>query len=361
MQIRIKIFALTLLAAMGCASIKNMAGKIEGTYYGYLPCASCPGIHYQLILNSDFTFTETLQYAGKNDVFILEDKFTLTRDSLIILKGKRDNEGMSRLIYKNGKLKVLSLSGEKIESGFSERYILNKGKPPVIREVEPITITGFKATGNEPFWGIEFEFGNIIKFTSLTEEYPELSFNMPDPERTSDISLIKYTAKTYNAEMIVNIARERCMDTMKGELFPYLVTVSIRKNHTDDYTDFRGCGQYLGTYRLNDKWILKKINGKQIEIPGSREHPQLEVDLAGKMIFGYGGCNRFHGRAELVNNNLVTGSIASTKIACPDTQDIENTFLHTLSEKTMEFRISDDTLVMTDGETELLFSRSEND
>ena len=233
------------------------------------------------------------------------------------------------------------------------------GEPQTVHEVEPLTLTGFKATGNEPFWGLEIEFQNVLKFTSLTEEYTELTFHMPDPDRPGDLSLITYSAKTYNAEMEVVISREECRDTMKDTLFPYAVTVSVRPDHTGDYTVFRGCGRYLGNYRLNDIWTLEKINGEPIDIPDSSQYPTLEIDLANKVIFGYGGCNRFHGRGELVSNNLVTGNLLSTKMACPDTQDIEDRFLKTLTGKRLNFTISDDTMVMTDGKTELFFKRAD--
>jgi heat shock protein HslJ len=226
-------------------------------------------------------------------------------------------------------------------------------------EVEPVTVIGFKATGNEPFWSLEIEFDNVLRFTSLTEEFPGFTFHIPHPESNEDVSVVKYSTRTYNAETEVVISREECMDTMKGDLFPYTVTVSLRKNHNEDFTVFRGCGQYLGTYRLNDIWVLEKIDGHPVDIPQSRQKPTMKVDLAGRTVFGYGGCNRYHGRAELVNNVLVTGNILSTKMACIDTQEIETIFLKTISSRTLEFEIDDEGMRMTDGKTELFFSRAE--
>ncbi len=237
--------------------------------------------------------------------------------------------------------------------------VLRKTAEEPVYEVEPITITGFKATGNEPFWALEIEFDNVLRFTSLTEEFPELTFHMPHAERNEDLSVVKYTTRTYNAETKVVILREECTDTMKGTRFPYTVTVSLRRSHNDDFTVFRGCGQYLGTYRLNDIWVLEKIDGEPVDIPQSRQKPTMKIDLAGRTVLGYGGCNRYHGRAELVNNVLVTGNILSTKMACIDTQEIENRFLKTISSQTLEFEIDDEGMRMTDGETELFFSRAE--
>ncbi|MFO7924055.1 MAG: META domain-containing protein [Bacteroidales bacterium] len=232
-------------------------------------------------------------------------------------------------------------------------------EPQTAQEVEPVTLTGFRATGNEPFWALEIEFGNVLNFTSLTEEFPEFIFPATDPERVDGLSLVKYYARTYNAQTVVEISREECTDTMKGNRFPYRVEVSLKRTRDDDFTVFRGCGQYLGTYRLNDIWVLEKIDGVAIDIPESKRRPTMEVDLAGRTISGYGGCNRYNGRAELVNNLLVTGNILSTKMACLDTQEIEDRFLKTISSQTLEFAIDDKGMQMTGGETELFFIRAE--
>lgn len=350
------IFFLCIILASGCGGIRTIAEKIEGTWYGYLPCASCPGIYYELSLNSDFTYSEVMQYEGTEDIFVGANRYSLTRDSVIILRGRDGADGMNRFAFSGRKLEMVSLTGERIEPGFPERYTLTRDKPVTV--AKPVTPAGFRATGNEPFWGLEIYFGNMIRFTSLTEEYPELSFSMPDPEREGDLSVVNYRLKSDTDEAIVTISREECTDTMKGDLVPYRVSVSISRGQTEDRTVFMGCGQYLDSYRLNDIWILEKIDGSPVEIPGSRQHPRLEVDLAGRTIYGFGGCNRFQGRGELVNNTLVTGNIISTKMYCEDTQETENRFMRTLTGKTLEFTFTDDGLVLTDGETKLTFSRA---
>ncbi len=243
-------------------------------------------------------------------------------------------------------------------SGIRKTADERTGEPQTIQEVEPVTPAGFKATGNEPFWALEIEFDNILKFTSLTEKYSEFTFPETGAERPNDLSLVKYRAKTYNAETEILIEREKCQDTMKDTIFPYSVTVSIRRSNDDTFKDFKGCGRYLGPYRLNDIWTLQEIDGKPLDIPGTREKPFLEIDLVNKVIYGYGGCNKFHGRAELVNNILVTGSILSTKMACLDTQHIEDRFLRVISAKSLRFEINGNVMHMTDGETELHFRRA---
>lgn len=347
---------LLLVLATGCAGIRNLPEQIAGTYYGYLPCAGCPGIFYELRLNPDRTYTEIIRYDGESDdPIISQNRYRLTRDSVVILRGKHETEGMNQFAIRNGKLEMLSLTGEKIETGFPERYILTREKHEFA--FQDTTKTGFRATGNEPFWSVEIEFDNLIKFSTLSAEGFEFKAHYEDPEKAGDLSWVKYSAKPNNGEFQVTITREECMDTMSGKIMPYSVFVAARRSHRESFRRFEGCGQYLGSNRLNDIWILEKINDKPVEMPDSKKHPTLQVDLAGKTIFGYGGCNQFHGKAELVNNRLVTGPVAATKMACINTQDTEERYLETISGKTLDFTIANSTLILGDGITKLTFSR----
>ncbi len=217
----------------------------------------------------------------------------------------------------------------------------------------------FRATGNEPFWAIEVEIDNKLKFTSLTENFPEFTLPYNPPERPGDMSLLVYRAKTSTVKAEVIIKREICTDTMKGNESPYTVTISLQQLAGGDSTVFKGCGTYLDNHRINDIWLLKKINGKPVEIPESRPYPSLEVDLANKTFFGYGGCNKFHGSLELNGNTIETGSVASTRMACADTGNLERIYLLAISNKQLDFTISDDsTMIIADGKTDLLFRRA---
>jgi heat shock protein HslJ/uncharacterized membrane protein len=358
MRINISIFIVMLVLAAGCSGIRYLPEQISGTYYGYLPCADCPGIHYELRLNSDRSYTEIIRYDDPaGETLTGSGRYRLTRDSVVVLRDRDYREGFNQFAVRNGKLEMLSASGERIETGFPERYILSgeKFEP----SFEEITVTGFKATGNEPFWHAEIEFGNIIKFNTLASEGFEFTAHYPDPETAGDMKTINYAAKTHNGDFRVTINREECIDNMSGEVFPYSVTVAARRSHRESYRRFQGCGQYMGSYRLNDIWVLEKINDEPISFLESKEHPTLHIDLAGNTIMGYGGCNQFNGRAELVNNRLVTGQVVATRKACPEIQEVENRFLETISGRPLDFSIQNSTLILGDGITKLTFSRAD--
>jgi heat shock protein HslJ/uncharacterized membrane protein len=358
MRVGIRLFLVIMILSAGCAGIRNLPEQLAGTYYGYLPCDGCPGILYELRLNPDLTYVEIIRHDepdGKEA--INENNYRMTRDSIIILRGKAEGEGMSHFAVRNGKLEMLSPSGEKIQTGFPERLILTMEKQVFTHG--DISDTGFRASGNEPFWGLEIEYGNIIIFKALSAEGFDFKAHYTAPERTSDTSPVKYQGKALNGEFQVTITREECLDTMSGEIFPYSVFVAARRSHRESFRKFEGCGQYLGSYLLNDIWTLDRINDRSIELPNSQKPPVLHIDLPGESVYGYGGCNQFHGSASLVNNRLVMGHIASTKMACAVTQHIEDRFFKAISGKTLDFSIENSTLILGDGMTKLTFVRAD--
>jgi heat shock protein HslJ/uncharacterized membrane protein len=357
MRINISIIAIMLVLATGCAGIRHLPEQVSGTYYGYLPCANCPGIFYELQLNPDRTYSEVIRYDDQASKPVTgTGSFRVTRDSVVILSNNYYREGMNQFAIRNGNLEMLSSSGEKIETGFPERYILKaeKFKP----SFEEITVTGFRATGNEPFWHAEIEFGNLITFNTLAAEGFEFTAHYPDPEKVEKPGTVKFSARTHNGDFHLTINRQECIDNMSGEAFPYSVLVAARRSHRESYRRFEGCGQFMGSYRLNDIWVLEKVNDQPVSFPDSKELPTLHIDLAAGTVSGNGGCNRFNGKAELVNNRLVIGQVISTRMACPETQQVENRFLETISDKTLDFSIQDSTLVLGDGTTKLTFSRA---
>ncbi len=349
------IFVLLLLVISGCAGMRHMADDLAGTYYGYLPCVNCPGIYYELRLDPDMNYRETILYDGlMEEPVIREHRYRITRDSIITLRGNYGEERMNQFAIRNDRLEMLSPDGERIETGFPERYILTKERhEPSFPET---TITGFRAFGHNPAWNLEMKFGEAVKFAVPSSNGFEFIAHQPEPEKSDDLSSVKYIAKAHNGEFHITIERGECIED-SGEMLPFRVHVAARRSHRESFRRFEGCGEYLGVHRLNDHWVLKEINDKPVEMPESKDHPTLLIDIPGNTIMGFGGCNSFSGGIELVNNRLVTGRITSTKKACIDTQHIEERFLGTISDKTLDYFIEDSMLILGDGITKLTFSR----
>ncbi len=83
------------------------------------------------------------------------------------------------------------------------------------------------------------------------------------------------------------------------------------------------------TYRLNDIWALENINGNESFLQGNNEkRPRLEIHVADKKFFGFGGCTDINGPVEIIEDSIRFGPAASTRKFCEGS--IENEFLKTL-------------------------------
>ena len=69
--------------------------------------------------------------------------------------------------------------------------------------------------------------------------------------------------------------------------------------------------------RLNDIWIVKRINGNAINESDYR--PSLEVNLKENKIYGSDGCNNYQGNITKASEiNIAFGPLASTRKMCQD-------------------------------------------
>jgi len=132
-----------------------------------------------------------------------------------------------------------------------------------------------------------------------------------------------------------------------------------QKTQTSGKEKYENRANLPGDDSLSGKWVLEKIDGKPVEMPLSKDNPYMEIELGDSTISGYGGCNRFHGRAKLEEKKLLTKQIISTKMLCLDTQHIEDSFLGTLSAGRLEFSIEDSVLTLSNSKIHLTFKKAE--
>lgn len=217
----------------------------------------------------------------------------------------------------------------------------------------------FKATGNEPFWAVEIFYDSLIKFNSICPEEWDFGRQISRFESESGLERIMYSGNESDPAINVEIKKEKCTDTMSGEISPYSVIVSLNREVDDTVFNYRGCGSFTGNYRLNGRWILKKANGEPIEMPDSRDAPYMEINLLEETVSGYGGCNRFHGRAFLENGRITVSKIISTKMYCFDTQEIEDMFLDAITDRSFQFSFDNCCLFLSEGSNRLTFNKAE--
>ncbi|WP_051408548.1 copper resistance protein NlpE N-terminal domain-containing protein [Sediminibacterium sp. C3] len=164
------IITSVLVTSFSCSTSNQTANSIsldgheaknsldwEGTYSGVLPCASCPGIETEIILNKDQTFVLTQEYLEKQSIFTSKGKFTWYNNN-IQLEDSASND--SKIIFKveEGRLRKLDIQGNKIEGALANNYILYKNGNPEVENVKWFisSINGKAITGDREAYYLVF-------------------------------------------------------------------------------------------------------------------------------------------------------------------------------------------------------------
>lgn len=203
----------------------------------------------------------------------------------------------------------------------------------------------FKATGNEPFWSLEIDFDQHMRFTTLNDSR-ELVTPVPKPEIAQDHPVERYRAVTEQGELIVQISPDTCQDTMSDEKFPFTVTVEVKFGTDTDYSRYMGCGRNLLDLRLHNIWALEEMDGEAVSAEVfSRGVPNLEIFPGTGRIAGHDGCNRLFGKIIGNEGTLTFGALGSTMMACPNMEK-SNQFLKLISDKSFQYEFGTRQLVL---------------
>lgn len=100
---------------------------------------------------------------------------------------------------------------------------------------------------------------------------------------------------------------------------------------------------------LDKIWTVKSINGKLVEMPRIPDEDNdlvLSIDTVEMKIFGYDGCNNFHGNFELLDNLITFNSIGATEMMC-NNMDLPSSYLTALV-NTKTFKIKSENLFFYD-------------
>lgn len=112
-----------------------------GTYYGNLPCADCPGVLVNLILNEDSSYKEELKYLGDKPYTIVNRGTFTVKGSLIDLHELQVEDTASHKYKIQGETLVMVNSrGELAGEELAEHYILTTEKPENFGKAENKTI-----------------------------------------------------------------------------------------------------------------------------------------------------------------------------------------------------------------------------
>ncbi|MAP80747.1 MAG: hypothetical protein CL526_06630 [Aequorivita sp.] len=100
----------------------------------------------------------------------------------------------------------------------------------------------FKATGNEPFWSVNFKDGKV-HFKAMDAALKSFTAPIPEAEVTGNTQ--KFVAQSHRVIMEVYITEEACQDSMSGQNYTHKVKVSIKPKSADNFNHYHGCGSYI--------------------------------------------------------------------------------------------------------------------
>ena len=211
------------------------------------------------------------------------------------------------------------------------------------------TAVYFKATGTEPFWGLELS-DHRIKLNTIGDSIitPGVA-----PIRAMDANVKLYKTQTESHDMTIQITQSECTNTMSGKVSPYTVTIDYKSNTDKSLTTLQGCGDYITDYRLHDIWVLEQMNGSTITPSDfSKEFPSMEINSTTNKFSGFAGCNRMNGSLFFEKGLLRFTNIATTEMLC-EPNNKEAAFLKALQSSTT-YAIGNNRLTLSNPNGELL-------
>jgi len=323
---------------------ENYAKEISGTYMGMIPCADCEKINYKIQLHDDLSYVMEYQYIGKSSATIKKSgKYHINNNRLLI---QLDNAANSMNFLKKMPygLLLLDKNGNEINGDLADKYKLLpmtktnennefKGLQKILIKKQKEGID-FYAVGNEPFWSLDMDFDKVFRFKNLDG----IEFNAP-VIKAIDANLNRYRSATESGEIIIQLDETKCTDSMSGKEFDYSVSVDFKRSIDEEYTNYKGCGNYISDYRLHDIWAIVEVDGTKINPTDYKKNaPRIEINLTNKNAFGSDGCNTFRGSVKVENDTIYFGNLASTMMACLDNNEVSNKIGKTLSENNLTYK-----------------------
>ena len=362
------VFSSILIASCGSGEQKksittvNNNSTIVGVFTGKIPCASCEAIVYEVQLNENNTYEQSLTYKGESETPIInKGSYVISNDGIIQLNENANTLNYLKKVPKG--LLLLDKNGEMIKGALANHYLLTPKETATANKetagFQQILIKkqqegiDFYAVGNEPFWSLEIDFDKEIHFKTMNG----LDFKAPaiEPNLAQDHNVKRYRSVTESGEIIVQIVQGECSDTMADRKFPYQITVNFKNTTETDYSNFEGCGMYVPDYRLTDIWAIIEVNDTPINASNFQNNlPQIEINSFKQTVFGSDGCNTFRGSIKNEQHNLFIGPMVSTIMACDKNQEVTNAINNTFSKKHLTYAIENNHLIIYNNQEKIM-------
>lgn len=201
----------------------------------------------------------------------------------------------------------------------------------------------FYAFGEKDTWTLTIDFEKEIQFR--TKNGVQYTTTAVAPVLAQDQNIKRFRTKTEQGELIVQIIQSACIDSITQLKNKYQVRINYKAASDSDYIDFKGCGNYVPDYRLQDIWAIINVDGINID-PSTfnKNKPIVEIDITAERIVGADGCNTFRGSVYNETHKLYIGPLASTMMACIHNEEITQKINHILSSKNMQYKIQNNEL-----------------
>lgn len=197
----------------------------------------------------------------------------------------------------------------------------------------------FYALGNEPFWSLDMDFENEFQFKNLDG----LTIIVPSVKgiKAMDAEVTRYISINDTHEIIIQVQRQDCSDTMSDNKFDYKVNINYKKIKEKNYIRLNGCGNFVPDYRLHNIWAIEGIDNKNLKgIEFIKGQPYIEINVIENRISGHDGCNNIMGGFRYEKGSIIIGNLAGTRMACPNLE-ISNQISKTLSNKKIAYDFID--------------------
>ena len=197
----------------------------------------------------------------------------------------------------------------------------------------------FYASGNEPFWSLNMDFENVFEFKNIEG----LSIIVPAEEgvKAMDADVTRFRSVNDKYELIVQIGRQDCSDTMSDNKFEFMVLIDYKEIEGKNYKKLSGCGNYVPDYRLQNIWAVEALENKKLnDIEFMKGQPIIEINLVKNRISGNDGCNNIMGGIRYEKGYIIIGNLAGTMMACPNLE-ISNKIAQSLSNKKLAYKFKD--------------------
>lgn len=221
---------------------------------------------------------------------------------------------------------------------------------PECRLSFPMPATPYSARGNEPFWSVTIEQGDM---TLRRLGMGDMTLTVSDIVLAEDGASVVTAADSARAQRAVLVRRPSiCRDTMTGMPYPETVELSL-----GDET-IAGCGGAPVDLLIGRTWVVEDIAGAG-PIDGSRVTLGFGTD---GRVAGAGGCNRWFAGFDLTGETLSIGQSGATMMACPEAIMVqEQRFFAALAQVT-GFDIDETgALVLRSPESALIAARAATD